>query len=198
MSLRRVAVAVLSALAFFAAPASATQITYTETANVTGSLNGTFFPETMLTLTATADTSSAVGLSSSYVSLFTPIHFTVSGVGSGVFTDETYLLDVQFQTTIGFYDDPSGGPAFAILGIQRSPAFGSYNLTGPIGPVTADPFLDSFYSFGYQFPTSSGNLQIDGIDTDADIIFTATVPEPSTWAMMLLGFAGLGLPAIAG
>jgi PEP-CTERM motif len=64
--------------------------------------------------------------------------------------------------------------------------------------VTADPFLDSFYSFGYQFPTSSGNLQIDGIDTDADIIFTATVPEPSTWAMMLLGFAGLGLPAIAG
>jgi hypothetical protein len=81
----------------------------------------------MLTLTATADTSSAVGLSSSYVSLFTPIHFTVSGVGSGVFTDETCLLDVQFQTTIGFYDDPSGGPAFAILASKEAQ---------PLGPIT--------------------------------------------------------------
>ena len=113
-----------SAFASFAAPASATQITYTETANVTGSLTGTFFPETMLTLTTTADTLSIVGLSSPYVSLSTPVHFTVSGVGSGVFTDETYLLDIQFQPTFGFYDDPTGGsPSYAILGIPRSPAF---------------------------------------------------------------------------
>jgi hypothetical protein len=35
----------------------------------------------------------------------------------------------------------------------------------------------------------------DGINGEADGLFgalTVSVPEPSTWAMMLLGFAGLG------
>jgi hypothetical protein len=52
---------------------------------------------------------------------------------------------------------------------------------------------------GVVLKTSLGNLVLDGIGngspfnvTDAGI-FTATVPEPSTWAMMLFGFAGLGL-----
>jgi hypothetical protein len=29
--------------------------------------------------------------------------------------------------------------------------------------------------------------------SDPSILFAITVPEPSTWAMMLIGFAGLGL-----
>jgi hypothetical protein len=34
----------------------------------------------------------------------------------------------------------------------------------------------------------------DGIDGEKDGLFGAlTVPEPSTWAMMLIGFGGLGL-----
>jgi PEP-CTERM motif len=33
------------------------------------------------------------------------------------------------------------------------------------------------------------NLGIDGVN------LTAAVPEPSTWAMMLLGFAGIGFMA---
>ena len=30
-----------------------------------------------------------------------------------------------------------------------------------------------------------------------NIVLSSTVPEPSTWAMMLLGFAGLGVPDTA-
>ena len=76
---------------------------------------------------------------------------------------------------------------------EAQPLNNSNNLTEPIVLVIADPILDLFSHLipGHQFPTSAGNLQIDNIDTDADIIFTATVPEPSTWARMALGFSGL-------
>ena len=37
----------------------------------------------------------------------------------------------------------------------------------------------------------------DGVNGEADGLFAAiTVPEPSTWAMMLLGFGGLALLAL--
>jgi hypothetical protein len=179
-----------SAFASFAPPASATQITYTETANVTGVLNGAFFfPEARLTLTTTADTSSIVGASTPEVYLSNPtIYFTLSGIGSGVFTDETYLRNIKFESTFAFFDYPSGGPtAYAILGLD-SPALASYDLSGPIGPVAGE----QYYSFAVQFPTSAGNLQIDYIDGDVTLTATTAVPEPSTWATMVLGFAGLG------
>jgi PEP-CTERM motif len=39
----------------------------------------------------------------------------------------------------------------------------------------------------------AGTLRSFTSDVSGD--FSATVPEPSTWAMMLLGFAGLGYAA---
>jgi PEP-CTERM motif len=42
-------------------------------------------------------------------------------------------------------------------------------------------------------PTQGGPIIYDQFSVDA--AFTAAVPEPSTWAMMLLGFAGLGFMA---
>ena len=41
-------------------------------------------------------------------------------------------------------------------------------------------------------PNSGGNFQTDVLATTAAI---AAVPEPSTWAMMILGFAGMGFMA---
>ena len=48
---------------------------------------------------------------------------------------------------------------------------------------------------GRPSPSEPGHMYVSGVSTpgDTDDYFTATfVPEPSTWAMMLLGFAGLG------
>ena len=201
MSLHRkrlgLALMLAGAFASFAAPASATQITYTETANVTGVLNGAFFfPEARLTLTTTADTSSIVWGSTPWVYLSNPtIYFTLSGIGSGVFTGQTYLYANNAnrnRTNVWFLRLCVGGTnwtsGYAILGLA-SPALASYDL-GPIGPVAGE----QWYSFGVDFPTSTGNLQIDYIDGDVTLTAGA-VPEPSTWAMMALGFAGLGFSA---
>jgi hypothetical protein len=46
--------------------------------------------------------------------------------------------------------------------------------------------LFPFYYFGV-FPGNSGNVLIASVSAEVP-----GVPEPSTWAMMLLGFAGLG------
>jgi hypothetical protein len=47
----------------------------------------------------------------------------------------------------------------------------------------------SYNQFG--FPTLSGNVLLGNISGDP-VDPTPAVPEPATWAMMLLGFAGLG------
>ena len=41
-------------------------------------------------------------------------------------------------------------------------------------------------------PGYSGYAALDNVNFTE---FTAAVPEPSTWAMMLLGFAGIGFAA---
>jgi hypothetical protein len=63
-----------------------------------------------------------------------------------------------------------------------------------VGTGTASVFLDYITAN----PTNTGVLQSNGPLTGS-ITYTYTlptetlaVPEPSTWAMMLLGFAGLG------
>jgi len=66
-------------------------------------------------------------------------------------------------------------------------AFGFTNITDACGAVAGancntHEFWDGIH------PTAAAHMEI----ADA---FVATVPEPSTWAMMILGFAGVGFMA---
>ena len=64
----------------------------------------------------------------------------------------------------------------------------SYGIAGdtgnpyPFGSVYANNF-NNFPGFDYSFRTFS------------DTAFSGAVPEPLTWAMMILGFAGIGFMA---
>jgi hypothetical protein len=52
---------------------------------------------------------------------------------------------------------------------------------------------DGFFGHGFAFPL--GSLTIPGVyasTTGFTATLTVSVPETSTWAMMLIGFAGLG------
>jgi hypothetical protein len=172
----------LAATSAFATPAPATLITYTETADVSGSLNSVDFTDNVITLTASGDTSSVAEGPPGFFSLSVPVTFTLSGGGSGTFTDEILLIDNQFVPAAGFGDFTTFEPII----YTASSVFATYDLKTAIGPVVGGPINNG----GSTFATNVGPLIIDSVSGEST--FTATIPEPATWTMMALGFAGLG------
>jgi hypothetical protein len=65
-----------------------------------------------------------------------------------------------------------------------------FTVLQDIGPVTIDSLTANSVTFSYADGTGIPN----GTYFQAQFV-TSAVPEPSTWAMMLLGFAGLGFMA---
>lgn len=62
-------------------------------------------------------------------------------------------------------------------------------------PVTISPSLSSSNGLHIQFSGTPGYVAIDNIVVEAGQVFAAAVPELSTWAMMILGLAGIGAMA---
>jgi hypothetical protein len=99
----------------------------------------------------------------------------------------------------------SSSPAFG-SGTSVGSAFSIYGLGGdlflPHGYVSGSQ-LNNVATFsnetiedlglipGSTFTYTFGN----GADADSVVFEVAAVPEPSTWAMMILGFAGIGFAA---
>src|SRR5258708_17402794 len=87
----------------------------------------------------------------------------------------------------------------------------AHNYIGTVTPgyLDSSAFLSSdgtsgFATFSNNQPAGQATLEIDfaGINTSNDLApisatfaVTSAVPEPSTWAMMILGFAGIGFVA---
>jgi hypothetical protein len=61
---------------------------------------------------------------------------------------------------------------------------GGFTLNFNSGPVTLSNFVDRYASIG-----GSGGPSGEGSGT----VFHPAVPEPATWAMMLVGFGGIGV-----
>ena len=78
-----------------------------------------------------------------------------------------------------------GVSTFDIFGLGTS--FGFTNVTDACGAV-AGANCNTYEFWDGIHPTAAAHMVI----ADA---FVATVPEPSTWAMMILGFAGIGFMA---
>ena len=75
----------------------------------------------------------------------------------------------------------------------------SQALTGPVilgvhfgGANSGAPERTQFYALNFGSPTSSLYLNTQGFSVGVIIPAIGSVPEPATWAMMLLGFAGIG------
>jgi hypothetical protein len=96
----------------------------------------------------------------------------------------------EFDTILSTETGDTGGVFRLSVGTITSPIF-SLLLIDPAAmllgqPVTLNEDSDIIQLFTTQGPLLGENLTGT---------FTAAVPEPSTWAMMLLGFAGLGFMA---
>lgn len=168
--------------------------TYTFTGDASGTIDGVSFSDATLTVTATGDVSNVTFTSPTYF-LKIPAgssSFTISGIGSGTFTDETYVFD-NTGGLAGFGDN---GATLCCDIIQTydsaigSTAFLSYNLQssiGPLGPEASDPSTADWVGLN----TSLGSFTVSSYD---GVVFQATVgtvPEPSMFPLLGIGLVGV-------
>jgi hypothetical protein len=99
-------------------------------------------------------------------------------------------------TPIGSYSDPSNNHVFALLGLFVGEAgIPSPFVIGTSALVTAPVGATQLY-FGVadaQDMTGPSGFCVDNSGSFA--VNISAVPEPSTWAMLIIGFAGMGLLA---
>jgi hypothetical protein len=120
---------------------------------------------------------------------------TVLSINSNVTPGGTDKIDVDFSAnalTFTFLNKeirsaaPFNGPEFTLLSGNPFDPIGSVVVSG--GQTVTASIVGGILEVNWQGQTFAAN------DTVV-INFTAAVPETSTWAMMILGFAGVGLVA---
>ena len=122
----------------------------------------------------------------------TTIGFTEAGLGKPSFTE-----------WLTFTNDLAGTYAITLDTSSRGIDFTSAILSGPGGPYALDEKFDNgisefwelsslFLDPGTYTLTISGNNRSTG-SLGGTVTITNAVPEPGTWAMMLLGFGAAGL-----
>ena len=109
------------------------------------------------------------------------VNFELQGVDVNL-GGTTDIEDVNFWENSGLF---AGG----LTGYEPGTSIVIYNLFGPqlfTGPLDAPTFLTGSFDLHSQGPAGplAGTLTISPV---------RGVPEPATWAMMLLGFCGIGL-----
>ena len=144
-----------------------------------------------------------------------PTNFNSQAVG--INSDSTpwivgfYQPDAALATSFGFVDEDGTIQTIDPFGSTFTQALGVNDLGEIVGFYTdADGIQHGYIDNGGLFtsfdPPGSASTTINGLNDKGDIVgfyttpndsvvgFVGTpVPEPSTWAMMLLGFAGFGL-----
>lgn len=138
----------------------------------------------------------------------TVFNYTVTGFenASGTITPLTGFIDVDATGSnagmITDYDLFANGGEFNFSGLTRQTAAGGdYLLEGKsvvgsgVSIVLALETTSSLFS-GLTTTIDSGVSGIPGQGAiGGTLTIAAAVPEPSTWAMMILGFAGVGFMA---
>ena len=121
---------------------------------------------------------------------------TFTGPGGGQSDSETFALTFQQPT------NPTGDKVTGLTLVSGANGLGPFSFGGitvsdlhfslltPIqGPSGSDPFGETFSNGVWYNPENN----VSQLVLTAD--FTAAVPEASTWAMMILGFMGVGFMA---
>jgi len=123
------------------------------------------------------------------VSLTGTLHEVVFGRTSDTETG-TFATDITSISLSGSLSLPPSNPLNgAIIELALNPSDTSAGVTS----ITADGALYQITSFFDVFVDVS--LQGTDVSADLPLITLVAVPEPSTWAMLLAGFAGLGFAA---
>jgi hypothetical protein len=127
---------------------------------------------------------------------------TISGTAEASSIAETPTLDFALGDPEGrpFFED-EGVSVLSFITIDYSVFFSVFFATNPwvySGPGTAGPDGSIFFGFSTPAPDHTTVIESDGpltglvtYEYTPKPTLTLSVPETSTWAMMLVGFAGL-------
>jgi hypothetical protein len=186
----------LGALAACAAILAATSahavvIDYVFTGVADGTLNNVAFTNAAFTITEVSNTSTEGDFGGGEISnTSTSATFTV-GASSGTLTGTlNEVVDNQNSGQGSMIFGQSNSMGFAGEGLDNS-FFETYGLTTATSVIPGDP--PSFQSQTYT--TSLGNLVFTSASSanfQAVIPSAGGVPEPASWALMLVGFGGVG------
>jgi PEP-CTERM motif len=183
----RIAPAVVLSIAsvFIAAsPSFGAPITYTLETTASGSLGGTSFTDATVILSMTNNTTNVTNSPSGFFNNVGTVTVSVGGGTAVTFTNSTQIFSAQSVFTVGFDDADVGD----IVDNAGAP-FATYDLKTSIGPIIGRASINE----GSSFPTTGGAFVLTSVGESATFTAaTSAIPEPSTWAMMLIGFAGLG------
>ena len=115
------------------AAASAGPITFTETQNGIGSLGGTAFTNSLVTIVLTTDTSTITGGSGAFFDIG-PATVTVAGIGTATFTDTMEAVVSQGCPCAGISDETTD---LSVM-FDTNSAFSTYDLSTAIGPLLGE------------------------------------------------------------
>ena len=112
------------------------------------------------------------------------------------------------QPTIGFSSALLGGGVFSLSSFDfaaNGDASSTYSVVGTLGGSTVFSVAGSESTNATFFTEALPSLLVDSVTFAFDvggtsinvdnIVVTAAIPEPSTWAMMILGLAAVGVMA---
>ncbi len=166
----------------FATPAAAQQLV-TNGGFETGSLTG--FTQTGNTGFTGVSSGSGIPASGTYAAFFGPIGSN-GGITQALATTsgQSYLISFDLQNLNGgsnFYDVLFGG--VSLFSASNSGAFGYTNFSTTATATGASTLL------AFNFRNDPSFFTLDNVSVTA---VNGAVPEPATWAMMLIGFGAIG------
>lgn len=175
---------VASAIPVLSGGADAETITYTFTGVGTFSLDGTDYTNADFTVTMVSDTTTVTSGGGEVRNTGTTTFTT--GSTSDTITDAVVIENTAAPGFMGFAQAIAPFPDESLT----AAIFQTYDLITSLGLTSGGLSVA-----GATFQTGGGTLVFVDDEPITSLSFEATlgaVPEPSTWAMMLIGFGGLG------